>query len=112
MSGLEMYIENLCISCEHMFYEDMFCEDMFCEHIFVNIFPVNIFIVKNVLVNIFLVNICYRQHLAPCEAEVVVSGYERVRSQPSNYWSGLTTQRTSHMFIGGLPRQYLPYQVS
>ncbi|XP_036845901.1 protein eyes shut homolog [Oncorhynchus mykiss] len=51
-----------------------------------------------------------RQQLAPCEAEVVVSGYERVRSQPSNYWSGLTIQRTSHLFIGGLPRRYLPYQ--
>ncbi|XP_028845065.1 protein eyes shut homolog isoform X2 [Denticeps clupeoides] len=50
-----------------------------------------------------------RQRLAPCEAEVAVSGYNKVRSIPSNYWSGLTLQRTSHLFIGGLPLRYPPY---
>ena len=53
----------------------------------------------------------HRQYLAPCEAEVAVSGYERVRSIPSNYWSGLTIQRTSRLFLGGLPLSYLPYKV-
>ncbi|XP_067092648.1 protein eyes shut homolog [Osmerus mordax] len=51
-----------------------------------------------------------RQGLAPCEAEVTVSGYQGVRSRQSNYWSGLALQRTSHLFIGGLPHRYQPYQ--
>ncbi|KAL2083223.1 hypothetical protein ACEWY4_020996 [Coilia grayii] len=52
----------------------------------------------------------HRQYLAPCEAEVAVSGHERVRSIPSNYWSGLTVQRTRRLFLGGLPLSYLPYK--
>ncbi|KAG9344226.1 hypothetical protein JZ751_010895, partial [Albula glossodonta] len=51
-----------------------------------------------------------RQHLTPCEAEVTVSGYEGVLSTFSNYWSGLTIQKTGHLFIGGLPHSYLPHQ--
>ncbi|XP_062376385.1 protein eyes shut homolog [Sardina pilchardus] len=51
-----------------------------------------------------------RQYLAPCEAEVAVSGYDRVRSIPSNYWSGLTIQRTSRLLLGGLPLSYSPYK--
>ncbi|XP_030628115.1 protein eyes shut homolog [Chanos chanos] len=51
-----------------------------------------------------------RQRLAPCEAEVAVSGYKRARSIPSNYWSGLTIQRTSHFFIGGIPSRYPTYR--
>ncbi|XP_036403134.1 protein eyes shut homolog [Megalops cyprinoides] len=51
-----------------------------------------------------------RQHLDPCEAEVTVSGYKRVRSMLSNYWSGLTFQKTGHLFIGGLPLGYPSYQ--
>ncbi|KAL6466427.1 hypothetical protein MHYP_G00242310 [Metynnis hypsauchen] len=58
--------------------------------------------------NEYLVHV--RQHLAPCEAEVTVSGFQRVRSVPSNYWSGLTVQMTGHVFIGGLPLSHPPYK--
>ncbi|KAJ8359975.1 hypothetical protein SKAU_G00165000 [Synaphobranchus kaupii] len=51
-----------------------------------------------------------RHFLSPCEAEVTVSGYERVRSTFRNYWSGLTIQRTGHLFIGGLPLSYPTHQ--
>ncbi|KAJ8406864.1 hypothetical protein AAFF_G00291400 [Aldrovandia affinis] len=51
-----------------------------------------------------------RQHFAPCEAEVMVSGYKWLRSTLSNYWSGLTIQRTGHLFIGGLPLSYPAHQ--
>uniref|UniRef100_A0A665X8D2 Protein eyes shut homolog n=1 Tax=Echeneis naucrates TaxID=173247 RepID=A0A665X8D2_ECHNA len=55
-----------------------------------------------------IVNI--RQHLTPCEAELSLSGHEKVKSSVSNYWLGRTIQRTNHVFTGGLPRQYLPSQ--
>lgn len=57
-------------------------------------------------------SLSHRQYLAPCEAEVIVSGYDRVRSTASNNWSGLTIQRTNHVFIGGLPLRSRLYQVS
>ncbi|KAM6956330.1 protein eyes shut homolog [Aplochiton taeniatus] len=53
-----------------------------------------------------------RQNLAPCEAEVTVSGHAGVRSKPSNYWSGLTIQRMSHLLIGGVPLTSLAYQAA
>ncbi|XP_054606105.2 protein eyes shut homolog [Nothobranchius furzeri] len=48
-----------------------------------------------------------RQHLTPCEAELMLSGYEKIKSTASNYWLGHTIQRTNHVFTGGLPQQYL-----
>lgn len=48
----------------------------------------------------------HRQYLAPCEAEVAVSGFQRAQSNPSNYWSGVTMQTTAHVFVGGLPLTY------
>ncbi|KAM4600260.1 protein eyes shut homolog [Fundulus diaphanus] len=51
-----------------------------------------------------------RQHLTPCEAELTLSGYERIKSTASNYWLGHMIQRTNHVFVGGLPQQYLPNQ--
>ncbi|XP_051945836.1 protein eyes shut homolog [Xyrauchen texanus] len=50
-----------------------------------------------------------RQHLAPCVAEVTVTGFRTVRSIPSNYTLPLSLQRTKHLFIGGLPLRYAPY---
>ncbi|CAL8299917.1 unnamed protein product [Merluccius merluccius] len=59
-------------------------------------------------VSIFLY---FRQHLAPCEAEVTVLGYDGIKkNSTSNYWSGLVIQRTSSFFIGGLPQRQLPNQ--
>ncbi|CAL8257467.1 unnamed protein product [Lota lota] len=50
-----------------------------------------------------------RQHLAPCEAEVTVLGYDGIKqNSTSNYWSGLVKQRTSSVYIGGLPERHLP----
>uniref|UniRef100_UPI003AAC0E98 protein eyes shut homolog n=1 Tax=Centroberyx gerrardi TaxID=166262 RepID=UPI003AAC0E98 len=67
----------------------------------------------NTLINVddgrvYIINI--RQHLTPCEAEVTVPGYDKIKSTTSNYWSGLMIQRTNHVFIGGLPLRYLPSQ--
>lgn len=53
----------------------------------------------------------HRQHLTPCEAELTLSGYEKIRSTASNYWLGHMIQRTNHIFTGGLPLRYLPNQV-
>lgn len=53
----------------------------------------------------------HRQYLAPCEAEVAVSGFQRAQSNPSNYWSGVTFQTTGHVFVGGLPLTYSSYKV-
>lgn len=53
-----------------------------------------------------------RQQLTPCEAELMLSGYEKIKSAPSNYWLGHMIQRTNHIFTGGLPQQYLPSQVN
>lgn len=52
-----------------------------------------------------------RQHLTPCEAEVTLSGHKGIKSAASNFWLGQRIQRTNHIFIGGLPQQYLPNQV-
>lgn len=52
----------------------------------------------------------YRQHLTPCEAELTLSGHEKIRITASNYWVGNIMIRTNHVFIGGLP-QHLPNQV-
>ncbi|MEQ2296153.1 hypothetical protein AMECASPLE_022099, partial [Ameca splendens] len=48
-----------------------------------------------------------RQHLIPCEAELMLSGYKRIKSTASNYWLGHMIQRTNNVFVGGLPQQYL-----
>ncbi|XP_061546314.1 protein eyes shut homolog isoform X4 [Phycodurus eques] len=58
--------------------------------------------------NVHIVNI--RQHLAPCEAEIALSGHERIKSAASNYRLGHMIQRTNHIFTGGLPQQYLAIQ--
>ncbi|XP_022618014.1 protein eyes shut homolog [Seriola dumerili] len=51
-----------------------------------------------------------RQHLTPCEAELTLSGHEKIKSSASNYWLGHMIQSTNHIFTGGLPQQYLPSQ--
>ncbi|XP_040033836.2 protein eyes shut homolog [Gasterosteus aculeatus] len=56
---------------------------------------------------VHIVNI--RQHLTPCEAELTLSGHEKIRITASNYWVGNIMIRTNHVFIGGLP-QHLPNQ--
>ncbi|XP_010764621.1 protein eyes shut homolog [Notothenia coriiceps] len=53
---------------------------------------------------VHIVNI--RQHLTPCEAELTLSGHEKIRSTASNYWLGHIIQRTNHVFTGGLPQHY------
>uniref|UniRef100_A0A7N6AEQ0 Protein eyes shut homolog n=1 Tax=Anabas testudineus TaxID=64144 RepID=A0A7N6AEQ0_ANATE len=53
---------------------------------------------------IHIVNI--RQHLTPCEAELTLSGREKIKSTASNYWLGHMIQRTNHIFTGGLPQRY------
>lgn len=53
-----------------------------------------------------------RQQMTPCEAELMLSGYEKIKSAPSNYWLGHTIKRTNHIFTGGLPQQYFPSQVN
>uniref|UniRef100_A0A8C3G755 Protein eyes shut homolog n=1 Tax=Cyclopterus lumpus TaxID=8103 RepID=A0A8C3G755_CYCLU len=57
---------------------------------------------------VHIVNI--RQHLTPCEAELTLSGHEKIKSTASNYWLGNIIIRTNHIFTGGLPQQYLPNQ--
>uniref|UniRef100_A0A7N8WRN9 Eyes shut homolog n=1 Tax=Mastacembelus armatus TaxID=205130 RepID=A0A7N8WRN9_9TELE len=57
---------------------------------------------------VHIVNI--RQHMTPCEAELTLSGYEKIKSTASNYWLGQLIQRTNHIFTGGLPQHYLPNQ--
>ncbi|KAM6923263.1 protein eyes shut homolog [Lycodopsis pacificus] len=57
---------------------------------------------------VHLVNI--RQHLTPCEAEITLSGHEKIKSAASNYWLGNIVIRTNHVFTGGLPQRYLPNQ--
>ncbi|KAK3522966.1 hypothetical protein QTP86_010304 [Hemibagrus guttatus] len=51
-----------------------------------------------------------RQYLAPCEAEVAVSGFQHAQSNPINYWSEVTLQTTGHVFVGGLPLTYSSYE--
>ncbi|XP_053732042.1 protein eyes shut homolog [Synchiropus splendidus] len=51
-----------------------------------------------------------RQHLVPCEAEMTLSNYGKIKSASGNYWLEHTLHRTNHIFVGGLPRQYLPHQ--
>ncbi|GAA6091687.1 protein eyes shut homolog [Tachysurus ichikawai] len=51
-----------------------------------------------------------RQYLAPCEAEVAVSGFQHAQSNPINYWSGVTLHTTGHAFVGGLPLTYSSYK--
>lgn len=53
----------------------------------------------------------HRQALAPCEAEVTVSGFQHAQSNPNNYWLGVTFQTTGHVFVGGLPLTYSSYKV-
>uniref|UniRef100_A0A8C9YVE4 Protein eyes shut homolog n=1 Tax=Sander lucioperca TaxID=283035 RepID=A0A8C9YVE4_SANLU len=48
---------------------------------------------------VHIVNI--RQHLTPCEAELTLSGHEKIKSTASNYWLE-HIQRTNHVFTGGL----------
>uniref|UniRef100_A0A8C5HG05 Protein eyes shut homolog n=1 Tax=Gouania willdenowi TaxID=441366 RepID=A0A8C5HG05_GOUWI len=62
--------------------------------------------VDNGLVHI--VNI--RQHLAPCEAELTLSGFKKIQSAVSNYWLGDIISKTNHVFTGGLPQHYQPNQ--
>ncbi|XP_074532634.1 protein eyes shut homolog [Halichoeres trimaculatus] len=57
---------------------------------------------------VHIVNI--RQHLTPCEAQLTLSGHERIKSTASNYWLGHTIKRTNHVFTGGLPPRYRPNQ--
>ncbi|KAM6916581.1 protein eyes shut homolog [Xenentodon cancila] len=57
---------------------------------------------------VHIVNI--RQRLTPCEAELTLSGYEKIKSTASNYWLGHMIQRTNNVFAGGLPKGYLPNQ--
>ncbi|XP_038593172.1 protein eyes shut homolog [Micropterus salmoides] len=57
---------------------------------------------------VHIVNI--RQRLTPCEAELTLSGYDKIKSTASNYWLGHMMQRINHVFIGGLPQQYLTNQ--
>nr|XP_055025772.1 protein eyes shut homolog [Misgurnus anguillicaudatus] len=53
----------------------------------------------------------FRQHLAPCEAEVTLIGFGTVRSNRNNYTSSLVLpMRTNNIFIGGLPLRYSPYK--
>ncbi|KAK2824189.1 hypothetical protein Q5P01_021364 [Channa striata] len=54
---------------------------------------------------VHIVNI--RQQLTPCEAELTLSGHEKIKSPASNYWLGHMIQRTNHVFTGGLPQRYL-----
>ncbi|XP_047458100.1 protein eyes shut homolog [Mugil cephalus] len=54
---------------------------------------------------VHIVNI--RQRMTPCEAELTLSGHEKIKSTASNYWLGHMIQRTNHIFTGGLPQQYL-----
>ncbi|XP_068182860.1 protein eyes shut homolog [Antennarius striatus] len=58
--------------------------------------------------NIHIVHI--RQQLTPCEAELTLSGYEKIRNTASNYWLGHMIQRTNYIFTGGLPQTHLPSQ--
>ncbi|XP_068613126.1 protein eyes shut homolog [Brachionichthys hirsutus] len=58
--------------------------------------------------NVHIVHI--RQQLTPCEAELTLSGYGKIRNTASNCWLGHTIQRTNHIFTGGLPQTYLPSQ--
>ncbi|KAM3606576.1 uncharacterized protein V6R79_019083 [Siganus canaliculatus] len=51
-----------------------------------------------------------RQLLAPCEAELTLSGHEKIKSPASNYWLGHIIQRTNQIFTGGVPERYLPNQ--
>ncbi|KAM4590762.1 protein eyes shut homolog [Odontesthes bonariensis] len=57
---------------------------------------------------VHIVNI--RQHLTPCEAELMLSGQKKIKSTASNYWLGHMIQRTNHVFTGGLPQRYLSNQ--
>uniref|UniRef100_A0AAQ5Z5T4 Protein eyes shut homolog n=1 Tax=Amphiprion ocellaris TaxID=80972 RepID=A0AAQ5Z5T4_AMPOC len=57
---------------------------------------------------VYLVNI--RQRVTPCEAELTLSGHEKIKSTASNYWLGHMIQRTNHIFTGGLPLHYFPNQ--
>ncbi|XP_046698701.1 protein eyes shut homolog isoform X3 [Silurus meridionalis] len=52
----------------------------------------------------YLVHI--RQSLAPCEADVAVSGFRRAQSNPNNYRPGVALQTTARVFVGGLPLNY------
>ncbi|KAF3708325.1 Protein eyes shut -like protein Epidermal growth factor-like protein 10 [Channa argus] len=55
---------------------------------------------------VHIVNIS--QHLTPCEAELTLSGHEKIiQSTASNYWLGHMIQRTNSVFTGGLPQRYL-----
>lgn len=53
-----------------------------------------------------------RQHLTPCEAELTLSGHDKIKSNTSNYWVGHMIEVTNRIFTGGLPQDYLPNQVS
>ncbi|XP_065815558.1 protein eyes shut homolog [Labrus bergylta] len=57
---------------------------------------------------VHIVNI--RQHLTPCEAQLTLSGHEKIKSTISNYWLGDMIKRTNHIFTGGLPQRYRPNQ--
>ncbi|XP_030603557.1 protein eyes shut homolog [Archocentrus centrarchus] len=57
---------------------------------------------------VHIVNI--RQCLTPCEAELTLSGHEKIKSTASNYWLGHMIQRTNHVFTGGLPQHFITNQ--
>uniref|UniRef100_A0AAQ4PNF4 Uncharacterized protein n=1 Tax=Gasterosteus aculeatus aculeatus TaxID=481459 RepID=A0AAQ4PNF4_GASAC len=58
---------------------------------------------------VHIVNI--RQHLTPCEAELTLSGHEKIRITASNYWVGNIMIRTNHVFIGGLTKEGRNYLI-
>lgn len=53
----------------------------------------------------------HRQYLAPCKAEVAVSGFQYTQSNSISYWSEVTLHTTGHVFVGGLPLTYSSYEV-
>ncbi|XP_077351669.1 protein eyes shut homolog isoform X2 [Festucalex cinctus] len=57
-----------------------------------------------------IVNI--RQHLAPCEAEITLSGHEKIKSAASNFRLRHVIPRTNRIFTGGLPQRYSTKQTS
>ncbi|XP_049592179.1 protein eyes shut homolog [Syngnathus scovelli] len=53
-----------------------------------------------------------RQHLAPCEAELTLSGHEKIKIATSNFRLEHKIPRTNHIFIGGLPHHYRANQTA
>ncbi|XP_061766366.1 protein eyes shut homolog isoform X2 [Nerophis ophidion] len=53
---------------------------------------------------VHIVNI--RLRMAPCGAEITLSGHDRIKSAVRNNWQGHKIRRTNHIFVGGRPQQY------